>query len=140
MVDLAFGKGNKIIKIQTKQIIDVGDWDNLVIKTYGKPYSFQQQDGCKQRQNVDITIPDYDYDYDFENDSIPEEINGEEMGVSFTAWLARDPQEWNGKPENGFMVNMFWERNFYPDVQMIANDLHAKGLIPAGEYVIDIDW
>lgn len=127
-----------MIRIQTKHVIDVGDWDDLVITTYGKPYRFQQQDGCKERQNVNITIPDGNEDY--ENDSIPDEINGRDKGVSFAAWIARDPKEWNGKPENGFMVNMFWERNFYPDVQMIANDLHAKGLIPAGEYVIDIDW
>ena len=37
-------------------------------------------------------------------------------------------------------LQLFWERNFYPDVQMIANNLHAKGLIEAGDYVIDIDW
>jgi hypothetical protein len=127
-----------MIKIQTKQVIDVGDWDDLVIKTYGKPYSFQQQDGCKERQNVDITIPSKAYD--FENDTVPEEINGEEMGVSFAAWLARKTTEWNGPSEDRMFLDMFWERNFYPDVQMIANDLHAKGLIPAGEYVIDIDW
>ena len=35
---------------------------------------------------------------------------------------------------------MFWERNFYPHVEMVMNDLHAKGLVEAGEYVIDIDW
>lgn len=127
-----------MIKIQTKQIIDINDWDNLVVQTYCKPYMFQQQDGCKERQHVPITIPDGACD--FENDTVPEKINGEEMGVSFKAWLARDPKEWNGNPEDKRFVNMFWERNFYPDVQMIANDLHAKGLIPAGDYEIDIDW
>ena len=127
-----------MIKIQTKQIIGVNDWDELVVQTYGRPYMFQQQDGCKERQHVPITIPDGEYD--FENDTIPEEINGDEMGVSFKAWLARDPKEWNGKPEDARNLDMFWERNFYPDVQMIANDLHAKGLIPAGNYEIDIDW
>ena len=30
---------------------------------------------------------------DYENTSVPEVINGEEMGVSFAAWLARDPKE-----------------------------------------------
>lgn len=130
-----------MIKTKTEQVIDLQDWDDLVVETYGRPYSFQQQDGCKERQRVRITIPDQAYD--FENDSIPEEVNGNEMGVSFAAWLARDPEqkldtedEWDR--ENG--LDLFWERNFYPDVQMIANDLHAKGLIPAGEYVIDIDW
>lgn len=127
-----------MIKIQTKQVISVQDWDDLVRKTYGKPYSFQQQDGCKERQNVGIKIPDEAYDY--EKDTVPEKVNGEKMGVSFAAWLARDPKEWNGKEKNSWTLELFWERNFYPDVQMIANDLHAKGLIPAGDYVIEIDW
>jgi hypothetical protein len=127
-----------MLKIQTKQVIDVGDWDNLVESTYSKPYNFQQQDDCKERQQVDIKIPNKAYDY--EKDSVPDVINGGDMGVSFAAWLARDPKEWNGAKEDSRFVNMFWERNFYPDVQMIANDLHAKGLIPAGEYVINIDW
>jgi hypothetical protein len=131
-------RGNLMIKVQTKQIIDVSDLDDLVEKTYGKPYNFQQQDGCKDRGNHHITVPDSADD--FPRETIPEEINGMIMGVSFAAWLARDPKEWNGDSEDEMFINLFWERNFYPDVQMIANDLHAKGLFPAGEYVIEIDW
>ncbi len=127
-----------MIKVQTKKIIDVQDWDDLVVKTYGKPYNFQQQDGCRARGLFNITIPEEATDY--ENENIPEEINGREEGVSFAAWLARDPKEWNSAPKDEQFVDMFWERNFYPDVQMIANDLNAKGLIPAGEYGIEIDW
>lgn len=127
-----------MIKIQTKQVIDMQDWDKLVEKTYGRTYCFQQQDGCKERGNFSITIPDGIEDY--ENDSVPEVINGDEMGVSFAAWLARNPTEWNGKKEDKRFLDLFWERNFYPNVQMVANDLHAKGLIPAGDYVIEIDW
>jgi len=126
------------ISTRTEQVIDVGNWDQLVIDTYGKPYSFQQQDGCKERQRVKIAIPDEEYDY--ENDTVPEEINGEEMGVSFKAWLARDPKEWNGDPEDKRFLDLFWGRNFYPDVQMIANSLYRMELIEAGDYTIDIDW
>lgn len=65
------------------------------------------------------------------------------MGVSFKAWLNRAPKQGlscdpDGKKSWG--ISMWWERNFYPDVQMIANDLHAKGLLPAGNYIINIDW
>lgn len=126
------------ISTRTEQVVDVGDWDTLVETTYGRPYSFQQQDGCKERQRVKITVPD-DAD-DYENDTVPEEINGEEMGVSFEAWLARDPKEWNGDPEDKRSLDLFWERNFYPDVQMIANSLYRMELIEAGDYTIDIDW
>lgn len=127
-----------MLKFRTKQVIDLSDWDSLVIETYGKPYSFQQQDGCQSRGNVNICIPDGADDY--ENDTLPEKVNGEEMGVSFAAWLERHPKEWNGDPADKTYINMFWERNFYPSLQMIANDLHEKGLIPAGNYVIEIDW
>ena len=127
-----------MIKIKTVQVIDVDELDNLVTQTYGKVYSFQQQDGCKERQYVSFTVPDVADD--FENDKIPEIINGEVMGVSFKAWLERDPNEWNGKKTDECYINMFWERNFYPDFQMIANDLHQRGLLPAGKYSINIDW
>ena len=130
-----------MLRIREEKVTDVSDWDDLVKETYDRPYSFQQQDGCKERQRVHITIPDEPYD--FENDSITEEVNHEDMGVSFKAWLARDPKqplnspdEWDRK--NG--LSLWWERNFYPDFQMVANDLYEKGLVEAGEYVIDIDW
>jgi hypothetical protein len=131
-----------MIKYETKRIISVQDWDELVSETYGKPYSLQQQDGCKERQVENITVPDLEA-WDFENDTIPEEVNGDEMGVSFKSWLARDPKQplntgddWDRK--HG--VRLFWERNFYPALGIIINDLHKKGLIEAGEYGIDIDW
>jgi hypothetical protein len=128
---------------RTEQVIDVGDWDQLVIDSYGKPYSFQQQDGCKERQRVKIKIPDQAYDY--ENDTVPEIVNHEDMGVSFKAWLERDPKQllnelrpdWDDGVNS---LNLWWERNFYPDTQMIANDLYEKCLIEADTYTIDIDW
>lgn len=127
------------MKIKSVQMIDVSEWDDLVTKTYGKPYNFQQQDDCKERGIHHLTVPSQ-RPYDYENATVPEVINGREMGVSFAAWLARDPQEWNGKPEDSRYLDLFWERNFYPNVDMIANDLHAKGLLPAGDYCINIDW
>lgn len=150
-----------MIKIRLIKQIQLQDWDNLVQKTYGKPYSFQQQEGCKSRgiENIE-TNPDWDYDY--ENESIPEVINGEEMGVKFEVWLARDPNAllnpsdeeladcgyyW-GKTEkekmewknDNYNKRLFWGRNFYPHPNMIANDLCKKGLLEEGEYQIEIDW
>jgi len=127
-----------MIKTRTEKLIDVADWDALVVDTYGRPYSFQQQDGCKDRQLVSITVPD-ECD-DFENDTVPEIVNGDEMGVSFKAWLARDPKTPLKDRDDTFGLTLWWERNFYPDVQMVANDLYEKGLIEAGDYMINIDW
>jgi hypothetical protein len=73
-----------MLKIQNIKQIEVDDWDNLVSETYGRIYEFQQQDGCKERQIVTIDVPVEDPE-DYENDTIPEVVNDEEMGVSFKA-------------------------------------------------------
>ena len=124
------------MEIRTEQVIDVQDWDKLVQDTYKRIYSFQQQDDCKERGRASLTVP-ADPD-DFERDSVPEKVNHPTMGVSFKAWLERDPQKKIPNDEN--FTGLWWERNFYPHVSMIANDLHKRGLIEAGEYSINIDW
>ena len=146
------------MKIKSVKMIEVQDWDKFVKDTYGRIYSFQQQDDCKDRGAEYISVPADPEDY--ENNTIPEVINGEEMGVSFKAWIERDPNAplnpsykeleecsyfHNGDDrtkwcESKSYINMFWERNFYPHVSMIINDLHSKGLLEAGEYMINIDW
>lgn len=131
------------MKIKTEKVIELSEWDQLVEKTYGRPYSFQQQDGCKDRGLFRFTVPS-DEVFDFENDSIVEKVNGPEQGVSFAAWLKRDPkQPLRDEPEHrneSWMIELWWHRNFYPDVSMIAEDLHTKGLLEAGEYIIEINW
>lgn len=132
-----------MVKYSNKKIIDVQDWDNLVQETYGKYYNFQQQDGCKPRGVVNITIPYTAYEEEEMNDSIPEEVNNEDyMGVKFDVWLARDIKQKlsNPKDQNDWSIELWWERNFYPNLQTVANDLHSKGLIEAGDYSINIDW
>lgn len=127
-----------MIKFKSKNVIEVGDWDRLVEETYGKPYNFQQQDDCKPRGTYDLTVPS-EWEDDYENDTVSEIVNGPEMGVSFKAWLARDPKKIEPF-DSDFENDLFWTRNFYPNVEVVANDLHTKGLLPAGEYVINIDW
>lgn len=125
--------------VKNVKMIDVDDWDKLISDTYGRPYSLQQQDGCKGRGIERITIPsDYNGD-EYMHDNIPEVINGERRGVKFKVWLERDPKE----PVDGrtdWTIGLFWDRNFYPDINTVANDLYEKGIIEAGSYVIDIDW
>lgn len=118
-------------------VIDVDDWDDLVAETYNKPYNFQQQDGCKPRHTFYFTVPIHPSDYT--NDYVPEIINGSEMGVSFKAWLERDPNMPINE-KHDFCRVMWWERHFYPHVSMIVDDLHTKGLLPTGSYGIEIDW
>lgn len=131
------------MSIPIKQIntITVQDFDELVRSTYNRPYSFQQQDGCKDRGLTAISVPSAPKDY--EDDSVPEIVNHQDMGggVSFSAWLARDPEQLlPGRPNETSALALWWYRNFYPHISMIINDLHSKGLLPAGDYFIDIDW
>jgi len=127
------------IRTRTEKVIDSFDWDKLVVETYGRPYCFQQQNGCQDRGVFHFKVPDVCDD--LKRDTVPEEINHEEMGVSFPAWLKRDPKTplGDGTTEE-WGIDMWWERNFYPDIQMVANDLHAKGLLDAGAYALEIDW
>lgn len=128
-----------MLQYTNKRIVEDQDLDRLVEETYGRLYSFQQQDGCKQRGVHNITVP-VEYPEDYENDSVPDIINGDEMGVSFKAWLERDPKEWKGKKEDKTFLDLFWHRNFYPHIDTVVNDLYNKGLIEKGDYTINIDW
>lgn len=130
-------------KNENVKIVKVQEWDSLVKDTYGRPYSFQQQDGCQPRGTFRLSVPSEAEDY--ENSSVPEIVNHEERGVSFEAWLSRDPKaplsdDEDECREDKWAIDLWWDRNFYPDLQMVANDLHKKGLLEAGEYLIIIDW
>lgn len=126
------------MNIKTEKVISVQEWDKLVSETYGRPYAFQQQGGCQSRGVFRILVPGEAED--FKQDKIPEVVNGEEMGVSFKAWLARDHKQSLPEDKEQWAIDLWWHRNFYPEIQTVANDLHSRGVLPAGEYTIDINW
>ena len=129
----------KKLKFRNIRTIESSDWDDLVQSTYGRPYCFQQQDGCKGRGIYELTIPVCGPE-DYENNALPEIVNYKEMGVSFEAWKKRDPKEWNGKDSGDWVLDLWWTRNFYPNIEVVANDLYERGLIEKGDYIINIDW
>lgn len=128
-----------MIKYSLKKQIEVQDWDKLIEKTYGKIYSFQQQDGCKDRGIETISVP-YEWVDDYEVDMLPFEVNGVKKGVSFQSWLNTSPEETAKQFRYDWENRLFWDRNFYPHVSMIINDLHFRGILEEGEYDIKIDW
>lgn len=128
-----------MIKIREVKMIDVQDWDDLVSKTYGRPYSLQQQDGCMSRGIVTIDIPDDDGEEDEMHDEIPFVINGSTMGVKFDVWKNACVEDINSNFKD-YLCGIFWDRNFYPSLQSVANDLLTRGLIEADRYCINIDW
>lgn len=128
------------MKIKKANMIEESDFSKLVQSTYGKPYRFQQQSGCMDRGTFKLKVPSEYTSEEEMYDDIPEELNGELMGVKFEKWLERDPIQPVGVYTDKPFIDMFWERNFYPNIYTLVNDLYAKGLIEAGDYIINIDW
>lgn len=136
-----------LITITDTTFIDVSDWDAFVQEVYDKPYNFQQQEGCRGRGVYRLDVPS-DYGDDYEDSlEIPYEINGDEMGVKFEVWRDTPLKEIKTNLKNAmkdeytnYSLQCFYERNFYPCLGALVNDLHAKGLLPEGEYAIIVDW
>lgn len=119
--------------IKSKKVNQIDDsyFDTIVVATYEKPYCFQQTNGCQDRGVVCFNVPEINHDSEYA--TIGEAIEGEECGVAFEDWLAADPND-------SAFDDIVFERNVYPQLQDLANDMHAKGLIEPGEYQIRIDW
>lgn len=118
------------------KIFDLREWDSLVSTTYKKLYSFQQQDGCKERRIFYFTIPLNKEDLEDYEDHDPSEVDEKDiLGVSFKSWL-----KYNISNNPSLLENLLWTRNFYPHISMIINDLYKRGILEKGDYGIDIDW
>lgn len=129
------------IKTSIVNSIELQDWDKLVKETYKRPYSLQQQNGCMERGTINLTVPHNCDDEELRmNDSIPEVVNGDVIGVKFSEWLTRNPKKLPGEIKSQWENELFWERSFYPLLQSVANDLYNRGLLDSGEYSIEIDW
>ena len=126
------------LKYTLTRVVEVSDWDAFVEHHYGRKYALQQQDGCWQRGTRTLIVPSPDAEDD-EAESIPIEVNGDEMGVKFEVWKNCDVKAASGELET-YEIDLFWHRNFYPMLEMVGNDLHAQGKLEAGEYLINIDW
>ena len=122
------------LKYKNIKLIEVDDWDSFVKDVYKKPYNFQQQDGCKERGVSYFSVPLNGKPEDFENEDVIS--NYYNYGVKFSSWLDKDPEN----PSREFEDETWWERDFYPNIDMIIDDLYKKGLIEEGEYGINIDW
>ena len=129
------------MKIKTIKQIAHNDWDELVEETYGKIYSFQQQEGGKERgvENITVPVPE-DWVQDFENTELSFILNGNKMGIAFETWLNTKTEDTANNFEVNYRNEFFWKRKFYPHINMIINDLYSKGLIEMGDYEIKIDW
>lgn len=119
-----------MIKVSNNKLIALKDWDEFVNEVYGKPYNLQQQEGCMERHLFRITVPVEE----------PEDYVDSDMGVSFETWLNTSPEQIATSFDDDWLCKMHWHRNFYPSPDMVFNDLFNRGLIEAGDYLINIDW
>lgn len=102
----------------------------LIRETYRRPYQLQQQgDMMGQNEMLRVTVPQEPDDLDL---------------PSLEEWSARDvndqPEGQDDWEQYPWVRDLWWEREFYPDYQEVLNDLHARGLLPAGDYVIHVWW
>ena len=133
------------LKYETKRYVSVSDWDTFIKKVYGRPYSFQQQEGCQSRGVRPLSVPELSELPEDPNDWEQHEVFDPEkpeacMGVPFDTWIARDPKEPYKGMEYDFQLEFWWKRNFYPHTDMLVQDLVKRGLLKPGEYLIRIDW
>lgn len=128
-----------MLKYAMKKVVELDAWDRLVEETYGRKYSFQQQNGCQDRGTYDIEVPCDFYEEDYVGD-VPANRKTNDMCVSFSKWLERSPDEPLEDQEYDFELHLWWERQFYPPIEAVANDLYKRGLIEAGKYTININW
>lgn len=129
-----------MLRIQNKKVVEVSEWDRLVEEVYGKPYNFQQQDGCKSRGTHDLGVPT---GWETTGDDEEYELDGNWDYVPLKVWISKDPKTFPEGEEYDkyeWQRNIFWERDFYPDIDEIADDLYKRGLLKEGSYLINIDW
>lgn len=127
-------------------IFTLDEFDELIKKEYNKTYySFQQQDGCKDRGIEFFTVPindpdDLDYLSMIEADAKNNKLS-EHCGVKFEEWLSRDKDfKWFTDENEQYRNELLWERNFYPHPEIIFNDLYKRNIIEAGTYGVYINW
>lgn len=153
-----------MISKQSWTVIDEREFSELVSKTYGRPYRLQQQgEGIGNGNVVHVEVPSEPSGFLGTND------NGDPL-PDFQTWLDRDetasvpdpttemlkkhnednkhkpdfekiliPEDKQSLP-GGLTHQLWWTRDFYPPLESVLTDLHAKGLLDAGDYTIHAWW
>lgn len=120
------------MRVENIKLIWESELSELVRETYGRPYRLQQQGDCMAQDSMlRATVPDDGW---FSIDDEPH----------FEEWKARDvnlqPEGVADWSEHSWRRDLWWDRKFYPHYQVVLNDLHARGLLEAGDYVIHVYW
>lgn len=117
-----------MIRFEDVKLISETELSRRVSELFGRPYQLQQQ-GDMLGQNSVVLM------------QVPEEPD--DVGLpSLAEWSSRDV---NQKPpgvawDRDYLREMWWHREFYPDLQEVLNELHRLGELPEGEYAIHVSW
>jgi hypothetical protein len=119
------------MRIENVKLIGETEFSRLVSETYGRPYQLQQQDNCMGQDEIErVTVPDEGIDIDDD--------------ARFAEWRDADVPDpvgvLHGETRWDWEVELYWQREYYPPLQELVNDLHERGLLPQGDYVIHASW
>jgi len=100
-------------------VLDEYHFSQYVSEHYKRPYCLQQQgDKLSNGSAVFLSVP------------------GEGCGDHYEAVSL---EEWLNTPVDAYKYDFEFTRECYPELEIVASDLHAKGLLAAGEYIIQVD-
>lgn len=121
-------------------MIDEAEFSELVTRTYQRPYRLQQQLGCMPSGTLIEFATPTTADATFYGD-----VESCQPAVTFNEWLMANPQapapgddEYTSTKYANLHRELYWERDFYPPLKDVVNDLHTRGLLPAADYIIYI--
>lgn len=126
------------LEYQNLRVIENYKWSEFISSVYNLPYNYQQQNEC-QNTNFEFNIPNDLEEEDLGSDSIPYEVNGKDECVKFDVWVNSKLEDISKNFEYESDAVIFYNRNFYPSIFQILNDLYNRGLIEEGDYLIRID-
>ena len=129
--------------------VNHNDWNKFITEVYGKPYNFQQQDGCRSRGVYDFSLP-FDFElYDEEEDFLDfvdrTDFNKNQSCVKFSVWKDekvkyKDPDKTVFYQDEYEDERLYWVRAFYPNLYTLLDDLYKKGLLEDGDYELVVSW
>lgn len=108
---------------RTYKYIDMRDWNDLISTVYGeRPYNVQQADFLPQDSVIFADVPNGWF--------MDEDLEGE-------------LENWLGQPlpaEDDSIARMRFQRESTVSVDALLFDLHKRGLVDEGKYLIHIWW
>lgn len=120
--------------MKTIEVVPCEEFDELVRKTYNRPYCIQQQNNTALETIVKININNAQDYPSVKIEGHPDVWDID--GVSFADWINRDPKEKLNDMMDDWEIDLWWQRHFYPELNTIAKDLYQKGLLDKKTYKI----